>query len=203
MRNLCNIKCTGGIMEKRAYLQCKGNKRYHTCDNNKSIRYDIIENYALDSINDLLKKCNKKLLEEEFNATLERVNRQDTLITNLNKEKANLEKKINERKLYFKNLYTDKLKGVLSDSDFSMLRNEYTKDVESYQTRLEEILIQLDETKERKENSKDIESILKKYKHIKKLTRVIVDEFIEKIYIGTLNKETNTREIKIEWNLDL
>ena len=203
MRNLCNIKCTGGIMEKRAYLQCKGNKRYHTCDNNKSIRYDIIENYVLDSINDLLKKCNKKLLEEEFNATLERVNRQDTLITNLNKEKANLEKKINERKLYFKNLYTDKLKGVISDSDFSMLRNEYTKDVESYQTRLEEILIQLDETKERKENSKDIESILKKYKHIKKLTRVIVDEFIEKIYIGTLNKETNTREIKIEWNLDL
>ena len=58
-------------------------------------------------------------------------------------------------------------------------------------------------TENKKENSKDIESILKKYKHIKKLTRIIVDEFIEKIYVGALNKETNTREIKIEWNLDL
>ena len=191
------------VMEKRAYLQCKGNKKYHTCDNNRSIRYDIIENYVLDAINDLLKKCNKKLLEEEYNATLERENRQDTLIIDLNKEKANLEKKINESKLYFKNLYTDKLKGVISDSDFSMLRDEYTKDVESYQTRLEDIEKQLEDTEERKENSKDIESILKKYKHIKKLTRIIVDEFIEKIYVGALNKETNTREIKIEWNLDL
>lgn len=203
MRNQCNIKCAGGVMEKRAYLQCKGNKKYHTCDNNKSIRYDIIEQYVLDAINGLLKKCNQKLLKEEFNETLERQNRQDTLITNLNKEKANLEKKLNESKLYFKNLYMDKMKGIISEEDFSILREEYTKDVESYQTRLEDIEQQLDETETRKENSKDIESILKKYKKIDKLTRIIVDEFIEKIYVGALDKDTKTREIKIEWNLDL
>ena len=95
------------------------------------------------------------------------------------------------------------MKGVISEEDFSMLREEYTKDVESYQTRLKDIEKGLDNTKERKENSKDIESILKKYKKINKLTRIIVDEFIEKIYIGTLDKDTKTREIKIEWNLDL
>lgn len=145
----------------------------------------------------------KKLYKEEFDETLERQKRQDTLITNLNKEKANLEKKLNESKLYFKNLYMDKMKGVISEEDFSMLREEYTKDVESYQTRLKDIEKGLDNTKERKENSKDIESILKKYKKINKLTRIIVDEFIEKIYIGTLDKDTKTREIKIEWNLDL
>ncbi|MCI8466683.1 MAG: DUF4368 domain-containing protein, partial [Bacilli bacterium] len=43
----------------------------------------------------------------------------------------------------------------------------------------------------------------KKYKNIKELNKIIVDEFIEKIYIGKLNKETNTREIRLEWNLDL
>ena len=97
----------------------------------------------------------------------------------------------------------DKMKGIISEEDFSMLREEYTKDVESYQTRLEDIEKQLDETETRKENSKDIESILKKYKKIDKLTRIIVDEFIEKIYVGALDKDTKTREIKIEWNLDL
>ena len=203
MRNQCNIKCAGGVIEKRAYLQCKGHKKYNACDNNRAIRYDIIENYILDAINDLLKKCNQKLLKEQFDATLERQNRQDTFITSLNKEKSNIEKKLNESKLYFKNLYTDKLKGVISDNDFSMLRDEYTKDVESYQARLEEIEKQIEETEERKENSKDIESILKKYKHIDKLTRTIVDEFVEKIYVGKLDKDTNSREIKIEWNLDL
>ncbi len=75
--------------------------------------------------------------------------------------------------------------------------------MESYQTRLEEIENELGETETRKQNSKDIESILKKYKNIKELNKIIVDEFIEKIYIGKLNKETNTREVKIEWNLDL
>ena len=203
MRNQCNVKGEDGNMVKRAYLQCKGNKKYHICDNNRSIRYDIIENYVLDAINNLLKKCNQQLLKDEYNLALEKENRQETLINNLNKEKANLEKKINESKLFFKDLYTDKLKGAISDSDFQVLRNEYTKDVELYQTRLEEINKQLEDSEERIENSKNIESILKKYKHIKKLTRIIVDEFIEKIYVGALNKETNTRDIKIEWNLDL
>ena len=95
------------------------------------------------------------------------------------------------------------MKGVISEDDFQMLREEYTKDVESYQTRLEEIENELGETETRKQNSKDIESILKKYKNIKELNKIIVDEFIEKIYIGKLNKETNTREIRLEWNLDL
>ena len=95
------------------------------------------------------------------------------------------------------------MKGVISEEDFQMLREEYTKDVESYQTRLEEIENELGETEVRKQNSKDIESILKKYKNIKELNKIIVDEFIEKIYIGKLNKETNTREIRLEWNLDL
>ena len=84
-----------------------------------------------------------------------------------------------------------------------MLREEYSKDVESNQTRLEEINNELEIANERKENTKDIKSILKKYKNIKTLNKVIVDEFVEKIYIGKLNKETNTREIKIIWNLDL
>jgi DNA invertase Pin-like site-specific DNA recombinase len=203
MRNQCNVKGENGTKVKRAYLQCKGNKKYHTCNNNKSIRYDIIEKYVLDSINDLLKNCNQKLLKDEFNETIQRQNCQETLVTNLNKEKSNLEKKLNESKLYFKNLYTDKMKGIISEDDFSMLREEYTKDVETYQSRLEDIEKQLDETEERKDNSKDIDSILKKYKNIKKLTRIIVEEFIEKIYVGSLDKNTNTREIKIEWNLDL
>jgi phosphopantetheine adenylyltransferase len=95
------------------------------------------------------------------------------------------------------------MKGIISEDDFSMLREEYTKDVESYQTRFENIEKQLDEIEERKDNSKDIDSILKKYKNIKKLTRIIVEEFIEKIYVSALDKNTNTREIEIEWNLDL
>ena len=148
-------------------------------------------------------RINDIILKNECEKELNKKNSQDTIIINLNKEKSLIEKKLNESKLYFKNLYQDKLKGIISEDDFIMLREEYSKDVESNQTRLEEINNELEITNERKENTKDIKSILKKYKNIKTLNKVIVDEFVEKIYIGKLNKETNTREIKIIWNLDL
>lgn len=202
-RNQCNVMGKNGTKVKRAYLKCKGNHKYHICGNNKSIRYDVVENYVLDSINELLKKCNDELLESEMKRAINKENKQETVVINLNKEKANLEKQLNESKVYFKNLYTDKMKGLISEDDFSILREEYSKDVEKYQLRLDEVGKELSDLETRKENSKDLESILKKYKHIDKLTKIIVDEFIEKIYVGALDKVTKTRDIKIEWNLDL
>ena len=131
------------------------------------------------------------------------MNSKDSKINNLNKEKSNVEKKINESRLYFKNLYCDKQKGLITDDDFTLLRSEYSKDVERYSARLNEIELELDKLKVSKENLIDVDSILEKYNYIEKLDKIIVEEFVEKIYIGKLDKVIKTREIKIEWNLDL
>ena len=53
------------------------------------------------------------------------------------------------------------------------------------------------------EDKKKVNDIMKKYKHIKQLNRVILDEFVDKIYIGERDKETNTRNIEIEWNFTI
>ena len=34
------------------------------------------------------------------------------------------------------------------------------------------------------------------------LNKIIVDEFIDKVYIGNYNKENKTRDIEIEWNFE-
>ena len=52
------------------------------------------------------------------------------------------------------------------------------------------------------ENKKQAKDILKKYKHISKLNKVIVDEFIDKVYIGNYDKETKSRVIEIKWNFE-
>ena len=52
----------------------------------------------------------------------------------------------------------------------------------------------------KEETSNNNEKIFNKYKKINKLNRIIIDEFIDKIYIGKINNETNTRDIKIKWN---
>lgn len=192
-----------GVSVYKAYLQCKGRKKYNICDNSSAIRIEVLEEYVLKAINDLLKKCNKAMLKDGLESAFNRENKNYNKMNSLNKEKAELEKKLQQSKEYFKNLYQDKSNGVITEEDFKMLRQGYYNDVENYEKRLEAIRKEMLDTEERKTNTKDIESILKKYKKVDKLTKVIVDEFIDKIYIGKLNKETKTREIKIVWNLDL
>ena len=192
-----------GDNNTKSYLQCKGSKKYHVCDNKNSIRLEVLEEYVLNAINDLLKKCNEKLLEENYLKEINKRNSNETKINSLNKEKSYIEKKINEYKIYFKNLYEDKIKGVITEQDFLMLRDAYSKDVEDNETRLKELDDEIERLKKQDNKLIDVEGILNKYTKIKELNKFIIDEFIEKIYIGKLDKETKTREIKIEWNLDL
>ena len=49
-------------------------------------------------------------------------------------------------------------------------------------------------------NNININKLLDKYKNIKCLNRIIIQEFINKIYIGKIIKKENTRNIQIKWN---
>ena len=54
----------------------------------------------------------------------------------------------------------------------------------------------------KEESWEDNKEIFSKYQKLEELNRVIVDEFIDKIYIGKLNEETNSRDIQIKWNFE-
>ena len=203
MRNSFNSKMKNGVVSKKAYLHCKGHAKYHICNNNNSIRLEVLEEYLLKAINNLLKKCNKKMLEESYTQELCKKNNNEKKIGSLNKEKSFAEKKINGCRLYFRKLYEDKLKGIITEEDFIMLKEGYSKDVLDAETKLKEIDEELDKLNEKAKLTIDTKSILKKYIKIKELNKFIVDEFIEKIYIGKIDKVKNTREIKIVWNFDL
>ena len=69
-------------------------------------------------------------------------------------------------------------------------------------TRVEYIGIEINNIQLSTEEGKQADEILKKYKHIKKLNKVIIDEFIDKVYVGVYDKETKTRDIEIEWNFE-
>ena len=43
-------------------------------------------------------------------------------------------------------------------------------------------------------------NIFSKYQKITKLNRIIVEEFIDKIYIGKIDKNNKNRIIQIKWN---
>lgn len=201
MRNVYSVKTekTG----KRAYMQCKGNKRFHICPNNKAIRMEKLEEILLNAINDLLDNYyDKNDLKKLYEIRQEQDTDNNNLVNALEKEKEDLNKKISNNKTYYRNLFEEKVKGVISEDMFQMMSKDYFNEIENMMKRIEIIDKQIDELKVDKKEKKQADDILKKYKHIKKLNKIILDEFIDKVYIGELDKETNTRNIEIEWNFE-
>lgn len=200
MRNEFKVKSekTG----RRSYMQCKGNKKFHICDNNKSIRTDKLEEILLNAINDLLNNYyDKNNLKELYENGYEQDNNIES-VKALIKEKENLTKRINDNKNYYRNLFEEKVKGVLNEDMFQMMSKDYFNEIENMMSRIEIIDKQIEELKINKKEKKQADAILKKYKHIKILNKVILDEFIDKVYIGEIDKDNNTRNIEIEWNFE-
>lgn len=82
------------------------------------------------------------------------------------------------------------------------MSKDYFSEIENIVKRIELIDTEIENLKIIKDGKKEADEILKKYKHIKELNKVIIDEFIDKVYIGNYDKTTKTRDIEIEWNFE-
>ena len=189
----------------KAYLKCKNRLQTggSACDNNNSIQYEKLEEVVLNEINSLINKYyNQSKLEKSYyeNKIHSNIKRD---IEVLEKEKNDLSKQIALNSERFALLYEDRANKIITTDEFVMLKNKYQNDNNSYNLRIEEINLEISELENKKDNQQNICDIFKKYKHISKLDRIIVDTFISKILIDKIDKGTNTREIKIIWNFNL
>ena len=201
MRNVYSVK--GEPSGKRAYLQCKGAKKYRSCCNRNAIRLDMLETAVIDEINLQLQRFyNQNSLEQQYNNQSKIKSRYPDRIKALELEKAKLERKVNDQNIYYKNLYEDKINKIISEQEFVMLREAYLQDTENAKKRIQVIDEELEALKAKANKKDNIISTLKKYKKINKLNKTIIDEFIDKIYIGKVNEETKERDIVIEWNIE-
>lgn len=195
----CNYSMRKKNSGKHEYLVCSSsNDGYNDCINNKSIRYDLLENIILDEINKKIikyydKNYLKKQLDTKNNCFL------DSKLYTLKRRKEDILIRINQNKKYFQNLYEDKINEVITNEQFRDLNIIYKDNEKNYN----EQMINIDEEiifwKKKSKTKINYEEIFKKYKKLKKLNKVIVDEFIDKIYIGKL--ENNKRDIQIKWNI--
>ena len=189
--------CCGHYLRKKnstkhEYLVCSNSS---TCSNKSSIRYDKLENIVLLEINKLLDKFyDEGLLKEKINKRYNEVYKEK--LVSLENELVNINRKINESKNYLKNLYEDKVNNVISLEMFKALVSSYEDDKDRYSKQLDDVNKKISIYKE---NIKSFdEKIISKYKKLNNLNRVIVNGFIDKIYIGEI--KDNIRNIKIKWN---
>lgn len=165
------------------YLVCS-NK---SCSNKKSIRYDSLSSVILKEINKLIKKYYDKNYIDNIKEKEDIGN--DLIVFNKRKEKIKADVlKIEE---YLINLYEDKINKIISELQFKNYNEFYLKKINLLNKEINEIDNEINAY-----NNKTQINIDNK---LKELNTFIVNEFINRIYIGSFINEERT--IKIEWNL--
>lgn len=187
---------------KHEYLVCSNNRDgYNDCINKAAIRYDALEELVLSHINKKVKKFyDLNILETE---SLKKENNKFTKKINLlTKQKETIVNQMAKTKNYLKNLYEDKVNGIINAEQFKELITNYNNDDEKLKDQLKSIDNEINYYTLKESSSKNTKELFNKYQQLEKLNRVIVDEFVDKIYIGKINDETNTRDIEIKWNFE-
>ena len=194
----CNNYMRKKNSSKHEYLTCSNNcNGYNECCNKTSIRYDKLENIILNSINDKIKKYYDKNILNKLN--LDKKNSiSNNSVNNFIVKKKEVENKISITNNYLKNLYEDKVNGIINEEQFIQLLNSFNKEISFFNNQIKFINSKIKYYKENKENNYKMS--FDNYKEFKNLDNIILDEFIDKIYIGMINKETNIRNIQIKWN---
>lgn len=110
-------------------------------------------------------------------------------ITN-EKKLETLEQKISDIGLYIKNLYMDKVKGVVSENDYVSLVADFTKDRDNLIKEKEELIKIINNQKPQIDETAKIEKLAKEFLSLEKPTKQLLNELIEKITISE-NKKIN------------
>lgn len=188
----------------KPYLHCRSHRSSGglTCDNTSYIRYEVLEEIVLNEMNKMIEKYyNLKKLEENYYSKKAHIDYEKDIAI-LQKEKEDIEKKLNKISERFAMLYDDKADGIISPTEFVMIKNKYQTDTNNFNLRIESINIEMNEIKAKQNTVINENSVLEKYTHIEKLSRFVIDEFISKILVGKKD-ENNNRPIKIFWNFTI
>lgn len=139
---------------------------------------EVCSRYINENLQDELISMAKK----QRNLELKQINNEKRLET--------LEQKISDIGLYIKNLYMDKVKGVVSEKDYISLVADFTKDRDNLIKEKEELITIINNQKPLIDETAKIEKLAKEFIALEKPTKQLLNELIEKITISE-NKEIN------------
>lgn len=100
----------------------------------------------------------------------------------------------------FRKLYEDNALGRLSDQQFTFMVSGYDDEKAALVEKIRTLEKELSTVAERRDDAGRFVQIVRKYTDVQELTYEIVHEFIDRILIYELDKDTNTRKIEIYYS---
>lgn len=164
-----------------------------------TIAQRFLEKVILDELNIFI---NKFFDESEAERNLLLQDRSEQQKKELKKELADCKKRKDELENAIKSVYLDKTKGIITEQEFLDLKSSFQEDVQECGYKIQEVNSQLSELEHKTKQECSVKDILKKYRNIDSLDRIIVDTLIDYIEVGRNDNKVHKSDlppIKIHW----
>ncbi len=181
----------------RHYLQCSNRHVAKDACIGSFISVEKLERMVIDELNRLVAAYLDKDELERHLAFCENLQDQKKQLLDI---LSTYEKRIAEYTKGLRDLYMDKVKGLLNDSDFAALSKEFS----SEKSRLERVLLdgqrQLRSLEDRIAVGDNRKALVERYVTLEHLTREIVEILVDYITVGKRIPGTKDVPIEIHWN---
>ncbi|MGN0603162.1 MAG: recombinase family protein [Oscillospiraceae bacterium] len=201
------VKCAvcGKPMKRNVYYNKKRTIQYYglqcgtykigamNCANTKSISGMQLEAFLVQQINTHIRQfcyTNKLTLLDKHQEKI------DTLTGTINLYKEQIADKENK----VTKMYEDYLDGTISAEQYKIISKKFTDTIAELNAKCENIQGQIAHIESIKSEEADKKAIINKYLYVDKLTREIVDDFIDTVYIGEYEAGKD-RKITIDWKI--
>lgn len=120
-------------------------------------------------------------------------------IRKLRADAARYEKKLAEYTKGIKDLYLDKVKGTITDQEYTELAADFRRERDRLEQVLSSACAQAEKLEEQLASGQSQQHLLEEYLEIDRLNRELVDKLIEKVVIHKRDPETGQVEVEIHW----
>lgn len=185
------------LADGRRYLRCSCRQISKDACIGSFISVSKLEKAVIDELNRLSTEyLNKDELEQkvQFNNNLQE--QKETLESEI----SIYEKKITEYTKGIRELYLDKVKGILSESDYLDLSKDFSKEKERLEKLVADTQKQLDVIERKMQAGDNRRQLIEQYTNLEHLNREIVEILIDYILVGKKDPVTKNVPIEIHWN---
>ncbi len=181
----------------RHYLQCGSRHVAKDACIGSFISVDKLEQMVIDELNRLSKEyLNKDDLERKIEFCNDLQAQKDSILKNI----ATYEKRVAELSKGIRELYMDKVKGLISGADYAEMSKDFIADRDRLEKLISDGRKQIEEIDVKIEVGDNRREIIERYTNLKHLNREMVEILIDYISVGKRIKGTTDVPIEIHWN---
>ncbi len=150
----------------------------------------ILEGLLIANIKKVCSLYINQNLQEELVQIAEEENKKANFEKDYANKIKNLEQKLNDVSMYIKNLYIDKVKGIITEKDFIELQKSFENERQTYLKQKEELIKFTTKKEVGKKDREKIKKLAKEFVSLEKPTKELLQQLIEKITISEENEIT-------------